>query len=127
MKIKFLSLLIVAAGIFMPQFANSQDIKVMSYNIRMGVAKDGTNSWDFRFPATAYMLEDQQPDVFGVQEAFDFQIKFITENLRNYDVVGVGRDDGKSKGEHMSIFWNKKTTSLLKWGTFWLSETPDVP
>lgn len=27
----------------------------------------------------------------------------------------------------MSIFWNKKTTKLLKWGTFWLSETPDKP
>ena len=127
MKIKFISLLVVAAGLLMPQFAHSQDIKVMSYNIRMGIAKDGTNSWDFRFPATAYMLQDQQPDVFGVQEAFDFQIKFITENLRNYETVGVGRDDGKSKGEQMNIFWNKKTTSMLKWGTFWLSETPDVP
>ena len=27
----------------------------------------------------------------------------------------------------MSIFWNKKTVSMLKWGTFWLSETPDKP
>ena len=27
----------------------------------------------------------------------------------------------------MSIFWNKKTVSLLKWGTFWLSETPEEP
>jgi endonuclease/exonuclease/phosphatase family metal-dependent hydrolase len=27
----------------------------------------------------------------------------------------------------MSIFWNKKTVSMLKWGTFWLSETPQKP
>ena len=27
----------------------------------------------------------------------------------------------------MSIFYNKKTVKMLKWGTFWLSETPDVP
>ena len=27
----------------------------------------------------------------------------------------------------MSIFWNKKTISLLKSGTFWLSETPEKP
>ena len=27
----------------------------------------------------------------------------------------------------MSIFWNKKTVSMLKWGTFWLSETPEKP
>lgn len=103
------------------------DLKVMSYNIRLGIGKDGTNSWEFRYPATALMIEDQQPDVFGVQEAHDFQILFIKENLRNYDCVGVGREDGKSKGEHMSIFWNKKNISLIKSGTFWLSETPDKP
>lgn len=103
------------------------DLKVMSYNIRLGIGKDGTNSWEFRYPATALMIEDQQPDVFGVQEAHDFQILFIKENLRNYDCVGVGREDGKSEGEHMSIFWNKKKISLIKSGTFWLSETPAKP
>jgi endonuclease/exonuclease/phosphatase family metal-dependent hydrolase len=103
------------------------DLKVMSYNIRMGVAKDGTNSWEFRYPATAMMIEDQQPDVFGVQEAFEFQIRFIEDNCTDYEAVGVGRDDGKSKGEFMSIFWNKNTVKMLKWGTFWLSETPEKP
>ncbi len=103
------------------------DLKVMSYNIRMGIAKDGTNSWEFRYPATAMMIEDQKPDVFGVQEAFEFQIKFIEENCTDYEAVGVGRDDGKAKGEFMSVFWNKKTVKMLKWGTFWLSETPEKP
>lgn len=103
------------------------DLKVMSYNIRLGTAKDGTNSWEYRYPATAMMLKDQMPDVFGVQEAFDFQVKFITENIKDYDCVGVGRDNGKSEGEHMSIFWNKKNVKMLKWGTFWLSETPEKP
>ena len=105
----------------------SEELKVMSYNIRMGIAKDGTNSWEFRCPATIAMLKDQQPDIFGVQEAFEFQIKFIEEYCRNYRSVGVGRDDGKKKGEYMSIFWNKKRIKLIKWGTFWLSETPDEP
>ena len=99
----------------------------MSYNIRLGVGKDGTNAWQFRCPATIAMLEAQKPDVFGVQEAYDFQIKFIEEYCKDYKNVGVGREDGKKKGEHMSIFWNKKTVSLIKWGTFWLSETPEKP
>ena len=103
------------------------DLKVMSYNIRMGTAKDGTNSWEYRYPATAMMIQDQKPDVFGVQEAFDFQIRFIEDNFTDYDCVGVGRDNGKSEGEHMSIFWNKKTVKMIKWGTFWLSETPEKP
>ena len=73
------------------------------------------------------MLNAQKPDVFGVQEAHDFQIAFIEEFARDYKSVGVGREDGKKEGEHMSIFWNKKRVKLLKWGTFWLSETPDKP
>ena len=126
--------LIVAAMLVMLPFISSaqkqtkdHDLKVMSYNIRMGVAKDGTNSWEYRYPATAMMLKDQMPDVFGVQEAFNFQIKFIEENFTDYDSFGVGRDNGKSEGEFMSIFWNKKTVKMIKGGTFWLSETPEKP
>lgn len=102
-------------------------LTVMSYNIRNGEANDGTNSWQFRAPATAEMIMDQMPDVFGVQEAYLYQVKFIEEFCRGYKSVGVGRDDGKKKGEYMSIFYNKKKIKLLKWGTFWLSETPDKP
>ena len=107
--------------------AAAKELKVMSYNVRTGKGKDGTNSWQFRAPATIDMLKAQKPDVFGVQEALKYQIDFIEEFCSNYKCVGVGRDDGKKKGEHMSIFWNKKTVSMIKWGTFWLSETPDVP
>lgn len=102
-------------------------IKVMSYNIRMGVAKDGDNSWQYRCPATIAMLQAVRPDVFGVQEAYDFQVAYIDENMPVYKSVGVGREDGKSEGEHMSIFYDTTKVSLLDWGTYWLSETPDVP
>lgn len=103
------------------------NLKVMSYNIRLGSANDGTNSWHMRYAATAEMIEDQKPDVFGVQEALDYQINFIQENFTDYKSVGVGRENGKKEGEHMSIFWNKKTVSMIRWGTFWLSETPEEP
>ena len=128
-----LTLIIAAVLMVLPFTSSAQkqtrdyDLKVMSYNIRMGVAKDGTNSWEYRYPATAMMLKDQMPDVFGVQEAFNFQIKFIEENFTDYDSFGVGRDNGKSEGEFMSIFWNKKTVKMIKGGTFWLSETPEKP
>ena len=128
-----LTLIIAAVLMVLPFKSSAQkqtrdyDLKVMSYNIRMGVAKDGTNSWEYRYPATAMMLKDQMPDVFGVQEAFNFQIKFIEENFTDYDSFGVGRDNGKSEGEFMSIFWNKKTVKMIKGGTFWLSETPEKP
>ena len=125
--------MIMAALVILPLTVRAQKnnedadgLKVMSYNIRLGSANDGTNSWAMRYTATGKMLEDQKPDVFGVQEALEYQVRFI-EEMCGYESVGVGRDNGKKEGEYMSIFWNKKKVSMLKWGTFWLSETPDKP
>lgn len=42
-----------------------------------------------------------------------------------YDFVGVGRDDGKDKGEYSAIFYKKDKFKVLESATFWLSETPD--
>lgn len=126
-------LILAAALCFVPWISSAKKVSgpdtlsVISFNIRMGEGKDGTNSWQFRCPATIYMLRDKQPDIFGLQEAYDYQVLFIRENMLDYKSVGVGREDGKHKGEHMSIFYNKKKISLLKWGTFWLSETPEKP
>ena len=126
---RLLDIIIVAACVLLPQFAMAQsaELKVMSYNVRLGTAKDGTNSWMYRCGATLEMIEDQKPDILGVQEALDDQVRFIKEFSTDYDFVGVGRDDGKKGGEYMAIFWNKKKVKLLDWGTFWLSETPNQP
>lgn len=102
-------------------------LKVISYNIRLGVANDGDNSWEIRKPASIAMIGEQDPDIFGVQEAYDFQIAYLSENLQKYRNVGVGREDGIHKGEHMSIFYDTTRVALLDWGTYWLSETPSEP
>ncbi len=107
--------------------ANPSSITVMSFNIRYGDAKDGTNSWNYRYYTSAMMIEDQKPDVIGLQEALHYQVKYLDEFVDDYKYVGVGRDNGKQKGEYSAIMYNKKTVSLLKWGTFWLSETPEKP
>ncbi len=106
---------------------HTEQLRVMSYNVRFGTADDGENSWQFRCSATIEMLNSLCPDIFGVQEALNFQIQYITTHCKQYECVGVGREDGKVEGEFMSIFWNKKRIKLLKWGTFWLSETPEIP
>ena len=103
------------------------ELKVMSFNIRLGVADDGDNSWDIRKPAVAEMLNTVNPVMFGVQEAYDFQLSYIEENCPRYKAVGVGRDDGSNEGEHMSVIYNTEKIEMLDWGTYWLSETPDVP
>ncbi len=102
-------------------------IKVISYNIRTAKANDGPNSWIYRAPASPMMILDRKPDVFGLQEALAEQAQFMLQCLPGYKYVGVGRDDGRKGGEIMAIFYNKKTVSMLKWGTWWLSETPKKP
>jgi endonuclease/exonuclease/phosphatase family metal-dependent hydrolase len=77
----------------------SQNLKVMSFNIRLNVDSDKENSWTNRKQDVADLLTYYHPDYFGVQEALPDQMKDIKNGLKNYDYVGVGRDDGKEKGE----------------------------
>lgn len=129
---KRIFLVLLTALLVIPATSSAKDkkpagIKVISYNIRMGTAEDGTNSWQYRYPASGMMLDDQKPDIFGLQEALPEQKQYLEDVLPDYNGIGVPRDDGKKKGEIMAIFWNKKTIKMLKWGTYWLSETPEVP
>ena len=102
-------------------------IKVMTFNVRVGKANDQENSWQYRRKAATDMILDQHPAVFGVQEAVDFQLDYILEQCPMYKCVGVGREDGVKDGEHMSVFYDTTRIALKDWGTYWLSETPDVP
>jgi len=125
--ILYIGAILAAACAVILIYPKKQNLRVMSYNIRLGVAADSSNHWDIRKPATPAMLDDIRPDVFGVQEAFDFQINYILEKCPRFKAVGVGREDGISEGEHMSVFYDTTRISLKAWGTYWLSETPDVP
>ena len=114
----------------MSAWVNNQiPVKLMSFNIRMsGMSElDGDNAWKNRKGAVVKMLESENPDVFGVQEMLPDQQEFLRNSLPAYDMVGVGREDGASEGECMGIFFKKSMFTLMRSGTFWLSETPDEP
>lgn len=100
---------------------------VMSYNVRTSVKDDGENSWENRKEASKAMLEEVKPDIFGVQEARLDQERYIAGQCPEYIPFGVGRDDGADEGERASVFYNRNTLEMLDGGTWWLSETPDVP
>jgi endonuclease/exonuclease/phosphatase family metal-dependent hydrolase len=102
-------------------------IKVVSYNIRYGTARDGDNSWENRKQVVFDSLKAQAPDLVGLQEALRFQIDEILRALPNLRVAGVGRDDGKSKGEYSAILFDSDRLELLTSSTFWYSDTPEVP
>ncbi len=103
---------------------SSIDVKIISYNIRT-IANDGENNWQFRKHATKNMIEKHSPDAFGLQEAKTAHMQYIDSVCPQYARVGVGRDDGKNRGEFMTIYYKKDRFDLLDSGTFWLSETPE--
>lgn len=105
----------------------SQDLKVMTYNIRLSLESDKENSWDNRKEDALALMNYYHPDYFGVQEAVPQQMTDIKTTLTDYDYVGVGRDDGKNQGEYSAIFYDKTKLEVTKSGTFWLSETPEKP
>lgn len=113
--------------LFAAQSLFSQDIKVMSYNIRLDTQSDGENQWSKRKEFLTDQVKFYMPDFMGVQEALLQQMNYIDSTLTGYSFIGKGRDDGKSKGEHSAIFYNSDKFKLLEENTFWLSETPEKP
>ncbi|MDG4714503.1 endonuclease/exonuclease/phosphatase family protein [Winogradskyella marincola] len=103
----------------------SQDLKIMSYNIKLDYPKEGKNSWINRKPFMVNQIKFYEPDVLGVQEAMPNQMKDLDSLLTGYSFVGVGRDDGKDEGEYSAIFYKKNDLEVVKSSTFWLSQTPD--
>ena len=98
---------------------------VMSFNIRYDNPNDDLNWWGNRKLEIAKTINYYAPEIVGIQEGLDNQVKYLDSALVDYNYTGVGRDDGKSKGEYAAIFYKKKKFKLLKTKTYWLSETPD--
>ncbi|MFO7719457.1 MAG: endonuclease/exonuclease/phosphatase, partial [Gillisia sp.] len=105
-------------------FSTNAQIELMSYNIKYANENDGENSWSLRKDHLGSLIKFYEPDIFGVQEAVLEQLEFFEDILPTYKYAGVGRDDGKTKGEFSAIFYDSKRFEVLKEDTFWLSETP---
>lgn len=105
---------------------NIHQIKVMTWNIRLDTPDDGINQWQYRKNALGQEILRQSPEILGVQEARDNQMKDLRKQLKGYKSIGVARDDGKKAGEYSAIFYLKKELKPLRCGTFWLSETPEI-
>lgn len=102
-------------------------LRVATSNLRYMKANDGENGWEFRKERLASALASIGADVIGTQEGYAEQVEFLNKKLKGYKFVGVGREDGKKKGEHSAIYYNSKRFKAVSCGNFWLSETPDVP
>jgi endonuclease/exonuclease/phosphatase family metal-dependent hydrolase len=114
--------------LFLSSFTFAQKVKtmdVMSFNIRYDNPEDGKQNWHHRKENVVRMIHFYDLDIIGMQEVLVNQQNYLKEILSEYKSVGIGREDGKEKGEFASIFYKKDRFKVLKSGTFWLSETPD--
>lgn len=102
-------------------------LNVMSFNIRYGTANDGDNHWKKRKELVFDIFRNHHPDVAGVQEVLHFQLKQLDAALPEFGRIGVGRDDGKTKGEYAVILYRKNRFEIKSSGEFWLSDTPQIP
>jgi len=120
----------------LPSVANCQtvdssncELRWCTFNIRLknrGDSKAGYG-WKVRRDRVADYIRSHHIDVVGMQEVLHSQLKNLRKRLPEYDYVGVGRTNGKKRGEYSPIFFLKKRFEVLEKGNFWLSETPDVP
>ena len=100
-------------------------LTVMTQNLRYDTA--GKNALEIRGPRLLTLIEKYAPDAVGFQEATPQWMTWLNENLTGYAGVGVGRDNGKNKGEFSPVFYRADRFDLKDSGTFWLSDTPDRP
>lgn len=122
-KLLFAAAIFFSFNFLMP----GQEIKLMTYNLRYDNPDDGENIWTNRRGYLLSQITYYEPDIFGTQEGLENQLEWIKANLEHYSFIGVGRDDGKDKGEHSAIFYNQEKFNVLDSGNFWLSETIDKP
>ena len=134
-KLSFI-VLISLSNCFVSLSTNAQDnsekekprnsIRAMSFNIRLGVAKDGENQWDKRKDFVVQTIKNYDADFIGTQETWDFQAKYLSDNLNQYTYVGRSRQSD-NKGEQCGILFKSSRFDKLIEGHFWLSKTPDKP
>ena len=125
MKRFFLTILVTVIAVT----SLSAQMLVGSYNIRLKVSSDSIagNVWAKRCQVICDQVNFMSPDIFGAQEVLHVQLVDLLAGLDGYDYIGVGRDDGKTRGEYAAIFYKTDRLRLLDQGNFWISETPDRP
>ena len=105
---------------------SSENINIMTYNIRLDTEADGINMWDNRKEGIISLIKDESVDILGIQEGLPSQIEYLSKQLDGYSMVGEGRDGGDN-GEYSAIYYRNKKMNLIETETFWLSETPEIP
>ena len=117
--------ILLLVGFFIIKMVSAQTITAMTFNIRYDNPNDKENRWDFRKESVVKMINHYSPGIIGTQEGLNNQVQFLKDNLKSYNYIGVGRNDGKLQGEYCAIFYDTTQFRMISNLTFWLSENPE--
>ncbi|MGN0527341.1 MAG: endonuclease/exonuclease/phosphatase family protein [Acutalibacteraceae bacterium] len=100
-------------------------VRAMTFNVRC--TNVGKASMYERIDIVSDTILNSEADSIGIQEATPSWMRALKNTVDDkYAFVGEGRDGGDS-GEYSAILYLKDKYNLVDSGTFWLSQTPDVP
>ncbi len=113
---------------------SKSELKVMTFNVKVGSSEDGLDHWRYRRSIFMELLWRYPHDLICTQEGLPFQLTAIKEEFGDFDYVGKGRYHGvevdreqeSGSGEHCAIFFDEGKFTLRDHGTFWLSDTPEI-
>jgi len=102
-----------------------RQISVLSLNLRFGLADDGLHGWDHRKQSVVRLFKENNPDFIATQEANDFQVAFLAQNLPEYKFIGKRHPAPKFWQDNILLY--RKTIVCEDRVHFFLSETPHIP
>lgn len=125
-RIIFLLLVVILTGI---QGIKAEELTVATFNIRYQNSSDSVkgNGWKQRLPIVCDLIQFHNFEIFGAQEVLHNQLQDMLAGLPGYAYVGVGRDDGKTKGEYAPILYQKDKFRVIESGHFWMAEDTERP
>lgn len=111
-------------GIGMCQ-AKTEKLKIVTFNVGGDFISEGPNQWKNRWPLVKQFLSKEYPDILCMQEVLINQLNEIKTCFKMYNMVGVSRVDGKTKGDFVPVFYRRDKFEHITSGTFCLSQKPD--
>ena len=124
---------LLMSALLLTQGAWAQTVKVGTFNVKLSsngdwIADANTpNAWPERKDGFVQVFRSLDVDVWGLQEVCPDQTAYFEKHLPEWEFVGDYRMADRKSGEASSVAFKKDRFEVIEKGTFWLSETPDVP
>jgi len=105
-------------------------LKIMTFNVRgTSLDREGPKTWEQRAPLNVAVIRSQAPDLIGFQECDPSHLLTYQQYLPEYTRLLGSSIIPEARGirAYNAIFWRAEDLTFLHSGSFWLSETPEVP